>query len=134
MLLIGWIMFLVLEMFKPFDFQHLIVVVSLGFPKTAFRFLSAEFLKRSWHLGGWLPESGDCQQTPSDRCWHGSICVWLIVHVFCGSRGSEWAASVLYHYPRKILERGTRLLQGGRCYVMHKNKNEEAVLEFIVVC
>lgn len=40
-------MFLVLEMLKPFDFQHLIVVVSLELPKRAFRFLSAECLKRS---------------------------------------------------------------------------------------
>lgn len=40
-------MFLVLEMLEPFDFQHLIVVLSLGLPKRVFRFLSEKCLKRS---------------------------------------------------------------------------------------
>jgi len=39
-----------LEMFEPFDFQHLIVVIRLGSPKRAYRFLSAEYIKRSCHL------------------------------------------------------------------------------------
>lgn len=96
-----------------FGFQHLIVLIRLGFLKRSVRFPSAEYRERPFHL---------------DKTSKSRYSLWSHFGLFLccssGSIGCDTSVSsglVQCSYAREMLERGIFSLQGAY-YVIHKIK------------